>query len=231
MWEIPKIWDGGDVWILGGGPSVFKQFDIPEEVVKSVMDKTSTPDILSSYMKVIHTKHIIGINVAYLLGNWIDIIFFGDKKFILMHIDGVSKHKGIKVSSSEYCKRYKGIRYVAVDTKHRAGISVERGKVSWNQNSGAASISLAVQAGAKRIFLLGFDMKLNGDNRSHWHNVYPKIERKSKNIAGNPYPKHLKGFPAIKIDADRLGVKIYNVNPDSAITEFEKITLKDALCK
>jgi hypothetical protein len=44
-----------------------------------------------------------------------------------------------------------------------------------------------------------------------------------------PFPKHLVGFPAIKEDADKLGVQIFNVCPDSAIKEFPKLTLKEAL--
>lgn len=233
MWIIPKIWDGGDVWILGGGPSVSKQFDIPQEVIQSVMENNSTPDTLSSYMSAIHTKHVIGINAAYLLGDWIDIIFFGDKNFLLAHDKGLAKSPSLKVSSSDYCIRYVGIKHTPTDNKHREGISTRPGHVAWNNNSGAASISLAVQLGAKRIFLLGFDMKLDDAANTHWHNIYPKVDSAGVVISRNPFPRHLKGFPAIKTDADKLGVQIYNVNLDSAIKEFPKITLKEALalCK
>ena len=90
-WRVPRIWEGGDVWILGGGPSVTKQFDIPEQVVQSVMDGTSPPSVYSPYMKALHDKHVIGINVAYLIGDWIDMVFFGDNKFLLKHLERLSE--------------------------------------------------------------------------------------------------------------------------------------------
>lgn len=98
IWQVPRMWEGGDVWIIGGGPSVPKQFGIPDEVVQDVIKGISPPSVYSPYMSFIHDKHVIGINVAYLIGNWIDIIFFGDIGFFLKHQQGLASFPGLKVS-------------------------------------------------------------------------------------------------------------------------------------
>lgn len=231
IWQVPKIWNGGDVWILGGGPSVTEQFEIPENVVKEVKAGLSPPSIYSNYMGFLHDKHVIGINVAYLIGDWIDIVFFGDNPFYLEHQKGLRNFPNLVVSCASNISNVDWIKYTPTDGNNPRGISPYQSKVSWNQNSGSAAISLAVHLGAKRIFLLGFDMK-RVDNSQHWHTLYKQKREnpRKRNPASGPFERHLRGFPQIDRDAKQLGVKIYNVCPDSAIKEFPKLTLKQAQC-
>jgi hypothetical protein len=63
-WQVPRMWEGGDVWIIGGGPSILTQFDIPEKVVSKVLNGSSPPSVYSPYMEYLHDKHIIGVNMA-----------------------------------------------------------------------------------------------------------------------------------------------------------------------
>jgi len=235
IWDVPKIWEDGDVWILGGGPSVTKQFSIPETMVQNVVSGKLPPSVYSPYMSFLHDKHVIGINVSYLIGDWIDMVFFGDPSFFLSHQVELAKFKGLKVSCAAITNKHKWVKYLPVDKKHRKGISPLASCVSWNGNSGAAAISLAVNTGAKRIFLLGFDMKLDESRKQHWHDLYGRLEkiRTSKNRRGRPYTipfdRHLTGFPFIAQDAKKRGVEIINVSPDSAIQCFKKATLKDIM--
>ena len=117
---------------------------------------------------------------------------------------------------------FEGVKYMGRDNNHPFGITTNRGLVSWNVNSGAASISLAVQLGVKKIYLLGFDMNAHGNNR-HWHKQY---QYKTKKL---PYDRHLKGFTHIAIEAKRIGVEIINVNHHSAIETLPKKTLEECL--
>ncbi len=232
VWKVPKIWDGGDVWIIGGGPSITRQFDIPEEIVQGVLSKQLSLNSYSPFMKCIHDKHVIGVNMAYQLGSWIDFVFFGDIGFLLSNENELKKFPNIVISCAVQAESYSWIKYVEKDKNHRQGISTENGKVSWNHNSGAAAINLAVHTGAKRIFLLGFDMKIQEGYR-HWHNAYNygKIDDNTKKYKNTLkiLARHLSGFPFIASDAKKLGIEIYNVCPDSAINEFPKITLKEAM--
>jgi hypothetical protein len=230
IWQVPRIWEGGDVWIIGGGPSITKEFNIPAEVVQSVLKKQSPLSVYSPYMSFLHDKHVIGINVAYMLGDWIDMVFFGDKSFFLTHQNGIAIFPNLKVSCLPSMAGSSWIKCLPRDTEHTRGISTSPRLCSWNGNSGAAAISVAVHAGAKRIILLGFDMKLSPDKTQHWHNVYGRGEIKDdKKLRKLPFDRHLRGFADIAKDAKRMGVEILNCCPDSMIKEFPKFSLKELI--
>lgn len=240
-WTVPPIWEGDDVWILGGGPSVTKQFGIPDDVVEKVRKQELPPSVYSSYMKDIHNCHVIGINVAYLIGTWIDMVFFGDGKFFREHRQNLARWPKLKVSSSPSTENVPWVKYLQHDIANPLGISPKRNCISWNSNSGASAINLAVHLGAKRIILLGFDMKMNEEGNRHWHNLYkippavPVSEVLPKRMKGRvithnqPYTRHLRSFPELARSAERMGVEILNASPDSAITVFPKFSLKELL--
>ncbi len=227
-WRVPPIWEEGDVWIIGGGPSISKQFGVPDKVVRSVVKGLSPLSTYSPYMFLLHDKHVIGVNVAYQIGDWIDMVFFGDGGFFLKHQEGIAGFPGLKVSCSPKTSELSWIKYVARNSSQPRGISDNPKMVSWNGNSGAAAISVAANAGAHRIILLGFDMKLGEHKQQHWHDVYGRgaitEERRLKKM---PFHKHLRGFPAIAEDAKRRKIEILNANPDSGITCFRKVTVQE----
>ena len=229
-WTIPKIWEGGDVWILGGGPSVAEQFDIPKEVVQAVKAGTSPLSVYSDYMQFLHDKHVIGVNVVFLIGDWMDIVFFGDGGFFQRYKEQLAAWKGLKVCCHQDVENQPWVKFVEKDRKHSRGISTRPDKVSWNGNSGSAAISIAAWAGAKRIFLLGFDMTLGPDQYQHFHNQYNRgpIVREDQ-IAKLHFGIHLLGFPEIARDAKKMNIEIINVSPTSQISEFRKISLKELL--
>lgn len=236
-WNVPRMWEDGEVWILGGGPSLAEQFAIPEDVQQKVYDKEAPLSAFSPYLSTIHDKHVIGINVAFQFGEWVDIVFFGDHKFYLYQQADLTRYKGIKVSSHHRFegREYEGmnVRYMPLDNKKTYGISNRPGCVCWNQNSGAAAISLAVHLGAKRIILVGFDMTLGIDGKKHFHTVYSR-RQKGERIPDNsrikmPFGRHLKGFPAIAADAYKMGIEIINASPKSTIDVFPKRKVEDLL--
>ena len=228
-WQVPRMWEGGDVWILGGGPSVTKEFGIPNEVVQSVVKGTSPPSVYSPYLSRLHDRHVIGINVAYLIGNWIDIVFFGDKGFYLKHQNGLASFPNLRISCLPSMGSNSWVKCLQRDVNHTRGISTSPKLCSWNGNSGAAAISVAAWTGAKRIILLGFDMKLT-DSKQHWHNLYGRGEIKdTRKLMQLPFMRHLKGFDQIAKDAKKMKIEILNCSPDSAITEFPRYSLKELL--
>ena len=179
-------------------------------------------------MSFLHDKHVIGVNVAFQIGDWIDLVFFGDSGFFLQHQKELAKFPGLKVSTHPKTRDVNWVKFIAKDSNHPKGISSNPKMISWNSNSGAAAISVAAHAGASRIILLGFDMKLNTTNDKHWHTLYgspdksdPQRKRKM------PFRRHLLGFPEIAKDAKRMGIEILNISPDSAINCFRKVTVKE----
>ena len=230
-WAVPKIWSGGDVWIIGGGASITKEFEIPDEVVLDVLNGKQPMSAYSPYMKFLHDKHVIAVNAAFMIGEWMDMVFFGDSKFFLKFKNQLYAYPKLKVSCAPSSQQCPWVKYLSRDKRKPRGLSENRETVSWNYNSGSAAINVAANAGAKRIFLLGFDMKLNERGDQHFHSMY-----KSKRTAANPakrknlrFFQHLKSFPEISRDAERRGIEIYNVCPDSEIQQFPRITLKQAI--
>jgi len=222
------MWEGGECWIIGGGPSMPRQFGVPEDVIQSVRSGKSSPSAYSPYLAPIHDKHVIGINSAFLIGDWIDMCFFGDKHWFLENRERLAKFPGLKVTchSNLGGGRYKGEHIKYLSRNRRRGISDNPHQVSWNANSGAAAISVAVLAGCTRIILLGFDMKLDESGKQHWHGLYGTATKKPKKL---PFEKHLVGFPIIAQHAQQRGIEILNACPDSAIESLRKVTVKELL--
>ena len=240
LWRVPRIWQDGDCWIIGGGFSLPIQFGVPVDLINNVCLGKASITCYSSYLKELYNKHVIGVNNAYFLGDWIDFLFFGDSSWHLKHRKSLLSWNGIKVSCAPKfgnmtAKKREGIKFLAKDKSKSQGITEKSGHVSWNGNSGAAAINLAVHLGVKRILLLGFDM--NMDKYSHWFGSHSEVKSVRSKTEFNKiyqsklriFQRHLKGFPVIAKDAKRLGVEIININPDSAITVFSKVNLKEVL--
>lgn len=227
MWSIPKIWEDGRCFIIGGGPSMPRQFDVPEEVIQSVYAGRLTPEAYSPYLSSLHKEHVIAVNMAYQLGPWIDVLFFGDDGYWTNNKAKILAFPGLRITCAKniewmYQRR---VKVMTRDPRKTSGISDSPKTVSWNKNSGGAAISVAAHFGVKQIILLGFDMKLDEGKNQHWHKFYggnPKT-------VGATFKIHKRGFPAIAEDAKRMGIEILNANPDSNIEEFKKIKIKDIL--
>lgn len=99
-------------------------------------------------------------------------------------------------------------------------------RVNGNGNSGAAAINLATLFGAKRILLLGFDMKPGANDERHWHPDHPKPCAQAQ-----CFDDWLYKFGAIARDAEKQGVEIINCTPGSALTVFPVMPLKEATCR
>lgn len=226
------MWEDGECWVIGGGPSMPRQFGVPEDMIADIFDCKRPLSEYSSYLSPIHKKHVIGVNAAFLIGTWMDVAFFGDGKFFFSNRRELISYPKLRISCNPNIQNRKEavfIKHVLRDGSKRYGLTKRRGRVSWNHNSGGAAINLATQFGAKRIILLGFDMNLDKNNRQHWHSKYKSSNRKNINEKALPFQRHLKCFPMIAADAKRQGVEILNVSPDSAIKEFRKVRLNDLL--
>lgn len=232
-WKIPKIWEGGDCWIIGGGPSMPRQFGVPSDVIDKVRSGELPPSSYSSYMHKIHDKHVIGVNSAYKLGDWIDIVTFGDIDWYKANRQELLKKKVILVAFNQIEEDIKyafdGIRTVPRNLDVPKGLSTKPNTVSWNKNTGLASINLAYHLGVKRIFLLGFDMKLDDSKKQHWHGLYSSYNRTEFAPHKLPFGWHLPKIPNIWEQSKRLGFEIINVTDDSAIKHFPKVQLNDVL--
>lgn len=196
-WEVPKIWAGETVFILGGG--------------KSLQGMDLSP---------LKGRPTIGVNDAFRLGA--DICWFCDCRWYewewnkrdLQGFTGlIACATACPCENPLYCERpvYQLLR------GQPTGIDPRPTHVAFNRNSGNSAINLAVHLGAKRIVLLGFDMK-----PGHWHD----------NHAHTPpdavYQKlYLPPLYQVNHDLAELGVECLNATPGTALTVFPLVNLKE----
>lgn len=222
-WNVPEMWKG-DCWIIGGGRSVLHQFDVPQETILRV-EKGELPfSAYSEYMTPIHSKNVIGTNIAFKLGKWVSVFYFCDRQFFRTHKNEILSFPNLKVTCVNHLDtallpETTNIKRLKRD--YKPGLSNKSDTICWNSNSGAAAINFAVLAGAKRILLLGFDMA--PQEKTHWHNAY------SVSTPKNSFARFLDYFPQIAKDAKQRKIEILNVSPTSALNCFPKVALKEIL--
>jgi len=242
--KIPKIWSD-KCYIIGGGPSLMDTFNIPVNLRKGIVNKTMPLSCLEPFLMQILSERCIGVNNSAFISLLVDVLFFSDYKWWQWHKTTIRDFKGLKYTMrnqmSNYPKECDLQNIKICDTYKSRGLANTPNKICWNNNSGASSINLATQLGAKRIFLIGFDM--NVCEETNWHGKHPDAKDynlksvMSKKAGGktfeeylkSKYHRHMSPFKAIKRDADSLGIEIYNLNADSKIKQFPFITLNDSL--
>jgi hypothetical protein len=230
IWRAPEIWDG-DCFVIGGGHSIANTFGVPDDLIPLHQEEfVEFGNYLKPYLK---DKHVIGVNLSAFLGDWVDVAYWGDSDTYLQYKSWYDIYSGLKVSSAGKfaVRKYKSIKFL--EKNHDKGICTNGKSLTWaGFNSGAAAINLGYCLGAKRIFMLGFDMQSLPNGRVHWHAGYPdkkenftnkdlvmgKVPRRSKAIP--PYKRQINGFGPVSEDAKKLGLEIINLSPGSKIKEF-----------
>jgi hypothetical protein len=103
------------------------------------------------------------------------------------------------------------------------GLEPEPTGLRTGSNSGYQAINLAVHLGAKKIVLLGYDMK-QARGRNNWH------DEPRPHASQDVYEQSMLPHFASLVDPLReLGVEVINATPDSALECFPKATLAEAL--
>ncbi len=198
VWTPEKVWSGRDVFIIGGGTSL-KHFDW------NLLIKECT----------------IGCNDAFKHGVDIcKICYGGDTKWFNFFEEELSKYQGTVFTDTPSLYKTR-LKWLWVLQRETTGFSEKA--LGWFSSTGSGAVSLAILLGAKRIFLLGFDMHLSKEGLANWHSNM--IDIPDKDI----FKKFLKGFKRLKIDLIKKHpeVEIINITDDSDLNEFPKIGVKE----
>jgi len=201
-WSAPPIWDGETFTILGCGPSLD----------------------LDDVLRAAQTTRIIAINSAFRMAPFADILYAGDGHFWDEYPDAF-EYTGVRVGmaydleNEKYYpnidgKDYNAIKFMAcsgedgLETKDRRALRMGR-------NGGFQAINLAVHLGAKRIILLGYDMKLI-DGKNHWEGAEPR----GKHQPPEPFDLFIPAFDTIVEPLKQLGIEIFNCTMGSEMKAF-----------
>lgn len=198
MITVPRCWPGETVTILGGGPSL-----TPVDVA-AVRGQT----------------RVIALNNAYQLAPWADVLYACDQKWWTWH-QGVPSFTGPKFSIAASDP----VTWPDVQVLQNTGVlGLERQPTGLRTgyHSGYQAMNLAVHLGAARILLLGYDLKVGGAGRTHWHGDHPDRQP-------SPYAAMLEAFPSIVAPLQDVGVEVINCSPGSALRCFPCQPLAEAL--
>jgi len=184
---------------LGGGPS------LTVEDVESVRGRMPA----------------IAISDSYKLAPWADVLYSCDAKWWNWH-QGVPRFAGPKYSLDEKSARWPGVQ-VLKDTGV-AGLELDPSGLRTGRNSGYQAINLAVHLGARRVLLLGYDMSVSKDGRSHWFGDHP-----DKQVS--PYVRMLSAFDAIVQPLAAAGVTVINCSRRTALKVFPCAPLEQEIAR
>lgn len=185
---------GRTVALLGGGPSfTTEQAEYCEFRVPSV-----------------------AVNNAYARAPWAVLLYFCDARWFEWHKDfeGFKQFRGQIATLENTPLLHKDGRIHFLRRGEPAGLSTEQDKLNHGSNSGYQALNLVVLAGAVRIILLGFDMGLSSDGRTHWHKGHPQ------GASPSVYDVMLKKFSTLPPLLQKLGVEVINASPGSRLTLF-----------
>ncbi len=209
MWTVPRA------FLIGGGPS-----------------------LLGFDFEVLAGRRCIAINNSWEKLPEADILYFCDRVWWDKKPPKADHLATVYKTNAEAAKAHFRGQYVvslAADcadpfVKHlrnagrNGALSTNPSALAHGSNSGYQAINLAVLLGAKRIVLLGIDMKVDGA-KTHWHQGHGQdihtMGHRLKTMAGY--------FPRLLEPLRSAGVEVINSSMESALTCFPKVPLAEIL--
>jgi len=197
-------WPGATVVILASGPSL------------TVADCTRVQAWRDGDI-----RRAIAINTTFRMAPWADALYGCDARWWqLYHAEVERTFRGALWSQDELAKRL-GVNHIR--SENARGLGKKPGVIHQGGNSGYQAVNLAYQAGAKRIVLLGFDMRDHG-TKTHHHADHPTGLNTQPN-----YAQWIADFNLMARELRGEGVDVVNATPGSALTCFPMAKLEDAL--
>jgi len=198
---------GETVFLLGGGPSLLDSLGELED---------ETYDI----HKEIRKRRVVAINESIYCALYADILFFRDIAWYFGNKEVVDAWNGVVVTST--ASTFYSSRVNVIKMKHSNDFLVGCGTIRYGRSSGHLALSLAINLGAKRCVLLGFDCRFV-DGRSHFHS------ENNRTTALTYSSDFLPAWDGWGDAARRAGVEVVNATPGSAILEFQYRPLAEVL--
>lgn len=212
-WSVEPEWAGETAAILASGPSMTRaQADYVRGKCRVIAVNNQGIDTVDST-----TGQLIPA-----FAPWADILYAADAKWWRHYHDRALKFAGRKVTIRDTLP-WREVYSLKQSTEH-ASIDPRPTHLVSGGNSGYQAIHLAVHLGAKRIVLLGFDMKDGPQRRRHWFGSHPgRLDSR-----GN-FTAWLRAFEKLARVLDHKGIEVVNCTPDTALRCFRRARLQEIL--
>jgi len=209
-WEVPKnAWAGEPAFILGGGPS-----------------------LLHADVAALRGRgRVIACNNAFEIAPWADILIFADSrwhkwnKHRLDRFEGdliltrAKRLDGIRSDEQELLKTYKDTRLRRIARDKENALSHDPAALA-GECCGSMALNLAWLYGCDPIFLLGIDMRAEGN----WHTRHP-VKAESRTYSHRMRP----AFERMAAEIIDRGNRAFNCNPDSAMRALPFCDIEEIL--
>jgi hypothetical protein len=198
-------WPGSTVAIVAGGPSL--SFAQVRRIAKARLEGRC---------------RVIAVNDAVFWCWWADWLHACDAKWWTWHIQSVQHFAGIRTTLSET------VPDAWVDGWLKAtgdvGFDPDPGRIRHGSNSGYQALHLALETGASKIVLVGFDCMKGTGGQTHCHGGHdaykPHVDY--ENTMGAKFPSLV---PAIKA----RGVDVVNCSARTHLKCFRRASLEEVL--
>jgi hypothetical protein len=202
---VPRLWPGATVVCIACGPSL-TQADVD----------------------LVRTEHeagqlrVIAINAAVRMAPWADVRY-------AHHAADWCRPEDLEILAA-----FRGLKYscelpaadhgaTVLRMSGATGLELEdRGAIRHGKNSGYQAINVAVHLGARRILLLGYDLKRSADGQLHF---YSCTGRQGKNDF-DTWARHFATLPGPLAAA---GVEVVNATRETDLPTFPRMSLEAAL--
>lgn len=200
---LPRIFEGQEVVIAAGGPSL-SGFDF---------------DRLAG-------RNVIAINRAHEFIPGAQVLWWTDADYWRRAEASLMAHSAPYKATSH-------IAYRTAETPATAAVYRLTGPLGFDpdprylrhgNNSTYAAMHLAVHMGARRLILLGVDMRYGPAGESHFHGGHgvPHMESTLRETM-------LPMFASLAEPLAERGIEVLNANPNSAVTVWPRCTIEEAL--
>jgi len=201
---VPPLWKDGVAVCIGGGPSIKKK------QINAVAEAHRQGKC-----------YAIAINNSYQIAPWADVVYGCDRIWWQWHEDEVQHHQGLKLTISRNAAlKYDWVTWIEGEATSN-GLSKRSNYIVSGRIGGYQAINLAVNFGATKILLIGYDMR-NINGASHWHGDHPNRQR--------PYwGTRIKHFKNMLPDLEERNIKVINCSQGSALDAFPMGDLDEEL--
>jgi hypothetical protein len=209
--KLTAQWPGSTVAVLASGPSMTR------EVAATVR--------ASGVKTIAVNNQAIATNGHEAMAPWANVLYAADAMWWCQNKEAIKDYKGLKMTimpnNGVYPNTVSPDVLVLANGGPR-GLDPRVTHLRTGHNSGYQAVHLAMNFGAKRIVLCGFDM--HSKNGEHWFGHH-----KWRQKYASRYDLFITAFNVAAPEYKARGVEVINATPGSALKCFPFAELEEAL--
>jgi hypothetical protein len=197
-------WRGKAAAIVACGPSV----------------KNANVELLKGKFKVLAIKEALSRLVPFA-----DVVY-GCEEPWWNHVKGLPDYKGLKLAWEGSKINFEDVHRFALFSKTHDEIMVDApGVIGAGGHSGFQALNIAVQFGASRILLVGYDLHLNKHVHFYGRNTWSRANNPNDTV----FPRWIDGMERAAVKLSAMGVEVINASPVSKVQSFRKASIEEAI--